>query len=86
MVWLFSDMTHLNKQVLIALLDLAQGDVRASVQTVSVATGSTRREVATALNELARLGLVRPETIRLTLVGLMHASGLRQRVRQVSAA
>lgn len=79
-------MTHLNKQVLIALLDLAQGDVRASVQTVSVATGHSRPEVATALNELSRLGLVRAETVRLTLVGLMHATGLRQRCRQVSAA
>lgn len=79
-------MTHLNKQVLVALLDLAQGDVRASVQTVAAATGHGRPEVATALNELARLGLVRPETIRLTIVGLMHAAGLRERTRQVSAA
>jgi len=79
-------MTHLNKQVLIALLDLAQGDVRASVQSIAVATGQPRPAVATALNELAQLGLVRAETIRLTLVGLMRASGLRQRCRQVSAA
>jgi len=79
-------MTHLNKQVLISLLDLGQSDVRASVQSVSVAVGCSRREAAVALNELARLGLVRAETVRLTLVGLMRAAGLRERSRQVSAA
>jgi len=79
-------MTHLNKQVLIALLDLAQGDVRASVQALSIAVGCSRQEAATALNELAVRGLVRPETVRLTMLGLMHACGLRERSRQVSAA
>jgi len=79
-------MTHLNKQVLIALLDLAQGDVQASVQSIAVAVGGSRREVAGALDDLARAGLVRPQKVRLTLVGLMHASGLRQRARQVRAA
>jgi Mn-dependent DtxR family transcriptional regulator len=79
-------MTHLNKQVLVALLDLAQGDVHASVQAVAVAVGCSRPAVASALNELALRGLVRPETVRLTLVGLMHAAGLRERTRQVAAA
>ena len=79
-------MTHLNKQVLIALLDLAQADVHASVQALALSLGSSRREVASALNELAHLGLVRPETVRLTLVGLMHAAGLRERCRQTVAA
>lgn len=84
--WLLGGMTHLNKQVLIALLDLAQGDVHASVQAVALAVGVSRREAATALNQLARLGLVRAETVRLTLVGLMRATGLRQSQRQIVAA
>lgn len=79
-------MTHLNKQVLIALLDLGQNDVRASVQSLATALGCSRPEVATALNELAQLGLVRPETVRLTMPGLLHAVGFRERSRQVSAA
>lgn len=79
-------MTHLNKQVLIALLDLAQADVHASVQAVALSLGCSRQEVATALNDLACRGLVRPETVRLTLVGLLHAAGLRQSQRQTVAA
>jgi len=85
-VWLPTAMAHLNKQVLVALLDLAQGDVHASVQALALAVGASRREVASALNDLAQQGLVRPETVRLTLVGLMHAAGLRERCRQIAAA
>jgi Mn-dependent DtxR family transcriptional regulator len=79
-------MTHLNKQVLIALLDLAQSDVHASVEAVALSLGCSRREVANALNDLAGRGLVRPETVRLTMIGLVYASGLRQSQRQTAAA
>jgi Mn-dependent DtxR family transcriptional regulator len=79
-------MTHLNKQVLIALLDLAQGDVHASVQAVALSLGCSRPAAANALSDLARRGLVRPDTVRLTMVGLLHAAGLRQSQRQTAAA
>lgn len=80
-------MTHLNKKLLVSLLDLAQADRAANVQSLAVSLNMSRREVASALNELAEAGLVRAETVRLTFVGLMRASGLRaQRVNQSVAA
>jgi Mn-dependent DtxR family transcriptional regulator len=79
-------MNHLNKKTLIALFDLAQADVPASVQSLATHLGHSRKEVASCLDELGRLGLVRPETVRLTLVGLMKASGLRSRRVSQSAA
>lgn len=75
-------METLNKQLLITLLDFAQCDVPANVQVLARELCATRAEVAKGLNELARLGLVRPETIRLTFVGLMHATGLRASMQQ----
>ncbi len=74
-------MDHLNKKLLIALLDLAQTDVHASVTTLARHLGVTRKEVARGLSDLAELGWVRPETVRLTFVGLMKAAGLRARLR-----
>jgi hypothetical protein len=72
-------METLNKLLLIALIDFAQSDVPANVQSLAGASGASRKEVATALNNLAKLGLVRPDTLRLTMVGLLHAAGLRSR-------
>lgn len=70
-------METLNKTLLVALLDLAQNDVAASVACLSTELGLTRAQVAVGLNQLAQDGLVRPETIRLTILGLMRAAGLR---------
>lgn len=72
-------METLNKALLIALLDLAQTDVSASVQALAEATGYPRTKVAGGLNVLAKKGLVRPETVRLTMVGLVQAAALRAR-------
>ena len=79
-------MTTLNKSLLISLLNLAQSDQAASVQLLAIELGVSRAVVAGGLNELVLEGLVRPETIRLTFVGLMHATGLRNRVAQSAAA
>ena len=79
-------MTHLNKSLLVALLDLAQSDVSASVNVLALCIGASRKEVACGLNELDQLGLVRGEKIRLTFVGLMKASGLRAGAQAVEAA
>lgn len=70
-------METLNKNILIALLNLAQNDVRASVQLLAHELRVSRREIADALNVLAADGLIRGETCRLTFVGLMQASGAR---------
>lgn len=72
-------METLNKELLIALLDLAQMDVSASVQALAEATGHPRTKVASGLNALAEKGLIRPETVRLTMVGLVQAASLRAR-------
>jgi Mn-dependent DtxR family transcriptional regulator len=70
-------METLNKILLVTLLDLAQNDVPASVARLATELGVTRAQVAVGLNELSERGLVRPDTIRLTFVGLMSAAGLR---------
>lgn len=70
-------METLNKNILIALLDMAQNDRRASVQELAQELGLTRRQVADELNVLAREGLVNAELCRLSFVGLMFATGLR---------
>lgn len=75
-------MEQLNKKLLIALLDLAQSDVPASVQSLAEHLGATRREVAEGLSALDQAGLVRAEKIRLTMVGLVRAAGLRERSRK----
>lgn len=75
-------METLNKKILVALLDMAQTDVAANVQVLAQELGYSRREVAEVLNELAEEGLVRAETVRLTFVGLMQATGLRSRLRR----
>ena len=69
-------METLNKTLLVTLLDLAQNDVPASVACLAKELGLTRAQVAIGLNRLAEDGLVRPETIRLTILGLMRAVGL----------
>ena len=74
-------MNTLNKDVLVSLLELAQADTLANVQVLSDTLNVSRAQMATALNELAIEGLIRPETIRLTFVGLMCASGLRAKAR-----
>lgn len=79
-------MTHLNKSLLVLLLDLAQSDVGASVQVLAERLGVSRREVAVGLNELAELDLVRAEKVRLTFLGLAAALGLRGRMAQTLAA
>lgn len=81
-------METLNKTLLIALLDLAQNDVPASVARLANELDVAPAQVAGGLNHLAEAGLVRPETIRLTILGLMRAAGLRgamQAVREVAA-
>ncbi len=70
-------METLNNTLLVTLLDLAQNDVHASVARLATEIGVTRAQVAIGLNQLAEDGLVRPETVRLTFVGLMKAAGLR---------
>ena len=75
-------METLNKNLLIALLDLAQSDTPASVQALSQYLQLSRRQVADELDLLAKEGLVRAETCRLTFVGLMHATGLRSAARR----
>lgn len=72
-------METLNKHLLVALLDCAQANVPASVQRLSQELGVPRRLVAEGLNQLDRAGLVSAGSIRLTLCGLMHATGLRKR-------
>ncbi len=81
-------MNHLNSRLLVALLDLAQSDLPASVQALAVSLGITRREAANALSDLDRQGLIRAETMRLTFLGLAYAARLRQSrpVRTVAAA
>lgn len=81
-----SGMDKHSQQLLVALFDLAQLDTPASVQALAARLGRSRREVACTLNTLDGLGLVRAEKVRLTLVGLMKASGLRERARQHLAA
>jgi len=73
-------METLNKRILVALLDMAQNDIPASVNMLSLELGETRARVADCLNHLALEDLVNPETMRLTFVGLMHATGLRARL------
>ncbi len=75
-------MDTLNKGILIALLDAAQSDERASIQYLSDRLGRTRAEVAQAVSELDRLGLVRAETVRLSFLGLTGALGLRAQARR----
>jgi predicted transcriptional regulator len=72
-------METLNKTLLITLLDFAQMDVPASVSRLALELNRSRAQIATGLNQLAQEGLVAPETVRLTFVGLMHATGLRAR-------
>lgn len=72
-------METLNSSILISLLNLAQADTRANVQVLAQALSESRVRVARALGELAAEGLIDPQTIRLTFVGLMHATGLRSR-------
>jgi Mn-dependent DtxR family transcriptional regulator len=79
-------MNTLNKQVLVSLYELAQLDVPASVQTVALHLGVSRREAASSLNALSEAGLVRAETLRLTFFGLMKATGLRHRQQRSHAA
>lgn len=78
-------MDTLNKELLLALFDLAQLDAAANVQRLSDDLGRSRRVVADALDDLARAGLVRAETVRLTFLGLAVATKLRSR-RRVSVA
>jgi hypothetical protein len=72
-------METLNNSILISLLNLAQADTRANVQVLANDRGESRVRVARGLGELADEGLIDPQAIRLTFVGLMHASGLRAR-------
>jgi Mn-dependent DtxR family transcriptional regulator len=77
-------METLNSILLVTLLEMAQNDEPASVSRLARELDLTRAEVATRLNQLSKLGLVRAETIRLTFVGLMRATGLRARRSQPS--
>jgi Mn-dependent DtxR family transcriptional regulator len=79
-------MAHLNESLLLALFDCARADERASVQSVALRLGLSRREVAVGLNQLDQLGLVRAATIRLTFLGLAKAAGLVSRQRTTVAA
>lgn len=72
-------METLNNALLVTLFEMAQNDEPASVDRLARELSLTRAEVATRLNQLSRQGLVRAETIRLTFVGLMRATGLRAR-------
>lgn len=75
-------METLNNTILVTLLDLAQNDVHANVARLASELGVTRAQVAIGLNQLAEEGLVRPETVRLSFVGLMKAAGLRGKMQQ----
>jgi DNA-binding Lrp family transcriptional regulator len=79
-------MTHDHAILLAGLLDLAQLDLPASVEALARRLGRSRRWVACGLDELDRLGLVRAETVRLTLVGLARAVSVRERLSRSSAA
>jgi Mn-dependent DtxR family transcriptional regulator len=78
-------MDTLNKELLLALFDLSQLDASASVQRLADDLGRSRRAIADALDDLARAGFVRAETVRLTFLGLAIATKLRSR-RRVSIA
>lgn len=75
-------MDTLNKGILIALLDAAQADEKASIQYLAERLGSTRTEIANAVSQLDRLGLVRVETVRLSFLGLTEALGFRAAARR----
>ncbi len=75
-------METLNNTLLITLLDFAQNDIHASVARLAKELSVTRAQVAIGLNQLAEDGLVRPDTVRLTFVGLMKAAGLRSRIHR----
>lgn len=77
-------MEPLNKKLLVTLLDFAQSDQRATVDSLARSLTRSRREVAGGLNELAVRGLVCADTVRLTLLGVMRAAGLRARCADVS--
>lgn len=75
-------METLNRNLLLSLLDLAQRDVAANVVKLSFELGVPRAAVACGLNELAEQGLVRPSTVRLTMMGLVLASSVRAEMRR----
>lgn len=66
-----------NNAVLYTLLDLAKNDCHATVLRVAEAAGLERAEVVTALAALDKVGLVDRERVRLTMMGLVVASGLK---------
>lgn len=78
-------MDTLNKQLLVSLFRMAQADLDASVQALASEHSVSRRDVADGLSELATLGLVRAETVRLTFTGLLHAVGLDKASRAARA-
>jgi len=79
-------MTHLNKSILIALLDLAQLDQAADLHQLSLACGQTSSRIRLALYELESLGFVDAGRVRLSFLGLAKAAGLRARARRLRAA
>ena len=75
------NLTHLQARLLVVLFDLAQADRPANVRRIAEALGARLGEVATALNALDELGLVRASRVRLTFPGLAIAAGQKARLR-----
>lgn len=66
-----------NNAVLYTLLDLAKNDCHATVLRVAEAAGLERAVVVSSLASLDKVGLVDRERVRLTMMGLVVASGLK---------
>lgn len=72
--------------VLVAVFELAAADRAANVRSLAEYLGFSRRQVASALDSLARRGWVNAERVRLTLPGLVQAVSWQSRMRRELAA
>jgi predicted transcriptional regulator len=70
-------MNSAHNAVLFSLLDLAKNDQHATVLRVADAAGLDRAEVVSSLAALDKVGLVDSDRVRLTMMGLVVASGLK---------
>jgi hypothetical protein len=75
-------MEHLPKLTLLALLDLARGDVPADAGSLARVLGRSPTECATVLVRLDALGLCDATRARLTFRGLAIAASLRAHVAE----
>jgi Mn-dependent DtxR family transcriptional regulator len=74
-------LTNIQARLLVVLFDLAQADRPANVRRIAEVLEVRLGEVATQLNELDRLGLVRAARVRLTFPGLAIAAAQKARLR-----